>query len=98
MNYAKAIRTIRAARGLSQKDLAARLKIDPSYVSLIEAGKRVPSISVLEDISKALDVPIYLLMLLSSEKDDLRGISEDDAKSLGKQLLEAVLEAQKKHK
>ena len=42
MNYAKAIKTTRAARGLDKKTLAKRLKVDASYVSLIEAGRRVP--------------------------------------------------------
>lgn len=47
------IRRARIERGLSQRDLAVPL-LTPSYVSLIESGKRVPSSDALEHISGIL--------------------------------------------
>ncbi|MDQ3981938.1 MAG: tetratricopeptide repeat protein [Actinomycetota bacterium] len=49
------IRRLRAERGLSQRDLALPL-LTPSYVSLIEAGKRIPSPDALEHIAGRLKV------------------------------------------
>jgi transcriptional regulator with XRE-family HTH domain len=47
------LRTLRGERGLSQAELAGDL-VSPSYVSLIEAGKRVPERDVLEGLAQRL--------------------------------------------
>ncbi|HKF53230.1 MAG TPA: helix-turn-helix transcriptional regulator [Candidatus Acidoferrales bacterium] len=72
MNYGKAIKIARAIAGLQQKELAKRADIDPSLVSLMEKGKRQPSVQSLEKLSKALHVPPYLLTLMATEDDDVR--------------------------
>ncbi len=90
MNYSKAIRLVRSTKGLSQKDLAKKSKIDPSFLSLIERDKRLPGTKTLEMLSKALGVPLYLIILLASEKKDLRGLSEKQSAILGKQFLELI--------
>lgn len=72
MNYGKAIKVARAIAGLQQKELAKRADIDPSLVSLMEKGKRQPSVQSLEKLSKALCVPPYLLTLLATDDDDVR--------------------------
>lgn len=54
------IRALRAEKGLSQRDVAAPL-LTSSYVSLIEAGKRIPSEDTLEHIAERLGVdPVEL--------------------------------------
>lgn len=54
------IRRARVERGLSQRDLALPL-LTPSYVSLIESGKRVPSPDALDHIAGRLGVdPVEL--------------------------------------
>ncbi|HEV2754579.1 MAG TPA: helix-turn-helix transcriptional regulator [Actinomycetota bacterium] len=54
------IRALRAQKGLSQRDVAAPL-LTSSYVSLIEAGKRIPSEETLEHIAARLGVdPVEL--------------------------------------
>jgi transcriptional regulator with XRE-family HTH domain len=93
MNYGKAIKTIRAAKNLEQKELARMAKLNASYISLIESNRRAPSPAALEAVAKALHVPLYLLMLLASDKEDLHGVSETEATVLGRQLLEVVLSA-----
>lgn len=72
MNYGKAIKVARAIAGLQQKELAKLADIDPSLVSLMEKGKRQPSVQSLERLSKALRVPPYLLTLLAAEDDDVK--------------------------
>ena len=91
MNYGKAIRTIRSAKNLEQKDLARMAKLNASYISLIESNRRAPSSTALEALARALHVPLYLLMLLASDAEDLHGVSEAEAHKLGKQLLDIVL-------
>lgn len=71
MNYGRAIRIVRTAYDLSQAELADRLSIGASHLSLIEAGKRQPSLNVLEEISTVLHVPPHLLTLLASDPPDL---------------------------
>lgn len=92
MNYGKAIKTIRAAKGISQKDLSKELQLDASYLSRIERGERIPSTSLLEEISKKLGIPLYLLTLLSSDKEDLKSADKEEVKKISKNLLLALLE------
>ena len=98
MYYAKAIRTIRAIKGISQKDLSNLLEVNPSYISLIENEKRIPSTEILEKISKRLSIPMYLLILLASDKSDLKGISSNDASKLADNLLHIMVNSQNEYK
>lgn len=92
MNYGKAIKTVRSAKGISQKKLSKDLQLDPSYLSRIERGERIPSASLLEDISKKLGIPFYLLTLLSSDKEDLQNTNTKEIERISKNLLLALLE------
>lgn len=47
------VRTLRAARGLSQGDLARDL-VSPSYISLIESGKRLPERGIVKAFAERL--------------------------------------------
>jgi transcriptional regulator with XRE-family HTH domain len=54
------LRVLRNERGLSQADLAGNL-VSPSYVSLIEAGKRIPDREVLDGLARKLGCsPLFL--------------------------------------
>lgn len=90
MNFSRAIKIIRATKGLSQSELAEISGIDASLISRFESGNRKPSINNLEAVSKKLAIPLYLMTLLASEKKDLKGISEKKAQELGKKLLELL--------
>jgi transcriptional regulator with XRE-family HTH domain len=94
LNYGKAIRIVRTAYGLTQGELAKRLNIGASHLSLVEARKREPSLKVVNDIAAVLGVPPHLLTLLASEPADL----EDPDKSpeiaeLAKSLLKLLVNA-----
>lgn len=71
MDYGRAIRIVRTAHGLTKAQLARELSIGASHLSLIERGKRSPSVDVLEEISRVLRIPPHLLALLASETGDL---------------------------
>lgn len=55
------LRRLRVARGLSQQQLAGR-DLSPSYVSLVEAGKRVPTQAILERLAGRLGCDVQLLV------------------------------------
>jgi transcriptional regulator with XRE-family HTH domain len=77
MNLGKSIKLCRTNRGLSQEDLAGRVGLSVSYISLIEQGKRDPPISTVGEIAEALGVPMSLLTFLGAERGDLKGVPED---------------------
>lgn len=52
--FGKSLRTHRHALGLSQEELAHRSGITMRYVSLLETGKRVPTIIVFVALARAL--------------------------------------------
>jgi transcriptional regulator with XRE-family HTH domain len=81
MDYGRAIRIVRAAHGLKQSELAERLSVGASHLSLIEAGKRNPSLSALQEISAKLRVPLHLLTLLASDPSEF-----DDPKNASRVL------------
>ena len=60
--FGKKVRQIRLDKGLSQGDIARRLKLHRSYISGIERGVRNPSLGVVEKIAKALNVSVDNLL------------------------------------
>jgi transcriptional regulator with XRE-family HTH domain len=56
--FARNIRRLRVARGLSQEVLAVDAEIDRTYVSRLERGLENPSVAVLERLAKALSANI----------------------------------------
>lgn len=56
------IRAERKRRGLTQPDLAARVRISPAYLSDIERDHRSPRVQLLSAIADALDVPVITLI------------------------------------
>lgn len=70
-DYARAFRIIRAAFGLKQIELAARMSISVSQLSLIEASKRNATSAVIESLAKATKVPVELVELLAASRDEV---------------------------
>ena len=59
----KAIRMLREANERGLGELAKAAGISTSFLSLIESGKRQPSLVVLRKLAEALDVPSEALIL-----------------------------------
>ena len=91
MDYGKAIRIGRALAGLHQKDLAFLAGTDPSHISLIEMGKRRPSVATLEKLTKALGIPIHLFTLLAAEPGDLKTANYEGIKRVADALADHLL-------
>jgi transcriptional regulator with XRE-family HTH domain len=62
IDVAHAVREIRRGRRLSQRQLAGRMQVPRTYISKIENGKAVPTLSSLERLASALDVDICELL------------------------------------
>ena len=77
MNYGKAIRICRTAHGMTQGELAGQTSVGASQLSLIESGRRQPSLRVLHELAVALQIPLPLLTLLASSEDDYKRAMED---------------------
>jgi len=62
INVARAVRDIRRARGLSQRQLAGRMQVPRTYISKIENAKAMPTLSSMERLAAALEVDICALL------------------------------------
>lgn len=82
--FGRRLRQLRVQRGLSQTGLAAP-GLSPSYISLLEAGKRVPTDSVVERLAAALGCSVELL---------LHGLDRNQSQELELQLRYAELALQ----
>jgi transcriptional regulator with XRE-family HTH domain len=91
MNYSKAIRVARALADVSQRELARRVVVDASLVSMLESGKRKPSLGTLEKIAAALGIPFHLFTLLASEAEDVRGADAEVINQLAMGLTKLLL-------
>jgi transcriptional regulator with XRE-family HTH domain len=62
LEVARAVRDIRRARRLSQRQLAGRMQVPRTYISKIENGKAMPTLSSLERLARALEIDICDLL------------------------------------
>lgn len=92
-DYARAFRIIRAAFGLRQAELAARVSITASQLSLIEAGKRQPSLRVVDGLARAVGMPAALITLLASTPNDIDSKADEDISDLARALLRMLVSA-----
>ena len=66
------IKQLRAAQGLSQRDLARRVGCSGAHISDVENGREMPSLRLLHRIAQELNVPdTALLADISEHKDSL---------------------------
>ncbi len=60
--FGQKVKVIRLSNGMSQGNLAQRLKVDPSYISQIERGVGNMSLKGIEKLANALGVSINDLL------------------------------------
>jgi len=69
----QSIKLMRSSAGVRQHQLAERLGVSTNYISLLESGRREPSLSLLRKLGKELDVPVGVLFLW--QEFDNKGVS-----------------------
>ena len=68
--FGHVLRKLRLQKDLSQEELALRAGLDRAYPSLLESGRRQPTLTVLIALAKALDItPEDLLRKAVDELD-----------------------------
>lgn len=72
--FPERLRQVRELRKLSQAELAARARLQPSAVSHFETGTRRPSFDNLRRLANALDVTTDYLV---GRSDSLGGVADD---------------------
>lgn len=72
----KKIRLARINKGLKQYELAEHCNVTANYISLIEAGKKTPSLRTISNIAKALDVNVSNLLDDDPIIEDIKDIAK----------------------
>lgn len=63
----EALRLLRLYCGMSQSDMASRLKVTQSMVSDVESGRKSVSMDLLQAYSEAVEVPMSQLLFFAEE-------------------------------
>ncbi len=74
LNMGQKIKSLRKERKLTQKKLAENIGVGQSYIADLENGKSQPSLKVLKEIARVLDVPVGLLL---EEEETINKIAEE---------------------
>lgn len=69
---ASALRLIRVFHDLKQVELAKRMGVSKSYISEIEAGKRAPTMQLVQKYSEEFQIPVSSILFFSERLEDKR--------------------------
>jgi transcriptional regulator with XRE-family HTH domain len=91
VDYSRAIRIGRALADMSQRDLAERISVDATLVSMFETGRRQPTLETLTKIADELQIPFHLFTLLASEPREIRDADPATVRRLALALSKLLL-------
>jgi len=77
------IRKYRVQRDVSKEHLALESGIHPAYISKLERGEKCPTIDTLYRLARALGIPIYKLIDIDGDIDNISDTAYKIQKSLG---------------
>ena len=86
MTLGSAIKLIRTARNITQRQIAKQLDVSANYLSLIESDKRDPSLAFLNRLAGALKVPVAMLFVFQGVP--IPGVPSGDLNKLREMLLQ----------
>lgn len=66
----EALKMLRVFHDLSQKELAERLGIAPSYLSEIETNKKQPTLQLLEKYAREFKIPVSSILFFAESMND----------------------------
>ena len=81
--FAERLKALRAARNMTQRELATKAQVTFSYISRLEAGGAAPGIDLLQKLALALDANVADLL----PGPEAGEVSRDDVKELFDALL-----------
>jgi len=94
--FAARLHSLRVEKNLTQEALAASAKLHLSYISALERAKKIPSLTTLEQLARALKVELGTLVDFPDEagaKDDRKN---DELAMLRRRLLHCDLQTVRK--
>ena len=92
MNIGEAIKFCRSRRNLTQSELAKRSDVSVSYLSMLEKGRRDPSLKTIEKVALGLRIPASILVLLAADPRELDPIDRTVAEKLSHLALNLLRE------
>lgn len=66
----EALRLIRVYHDLNQSEMARKLKVSKSYLSELEAGKKIPTLPLIETYSIEFGIPVSSIMFFAERIDN----------------------------
>lgn len=66
-DFASSLKALRNRKGLSQESLSSIAGLDRTYISMLERGKRKPSLETIEKIATALEMKSWELLKTLSQ-------------------------------
>jgi len=79
----RAIKHVRIASGMTQRELSEKSGLSINYLSLLENGRRGIGLDKLNDLAEIWGIPAWLFAVLGAE---VRGKTHDDATRLLEQI------------
>ena len=76
------IRKYRIQRDVSQEHLALDSGIHPAYISKLERGEKCPTIDTLYRLARALGIPVYKLIDIDGDIDNISDTAYKIQKSI----------------
>src|ERR1043166_9196569 len=89
MTFGSVLRYLRQSKGLSQAELARRVAVSPSYLSLLESDDREGSLSLLRRIATELGIPGTVL-LAAALAGEYEGVAEREMQGVVERMVEAT--------
>jgi transcriptional regulator with XRE-family HTH domain len=77
MDLAMRLKLFRVAAGFKQQDVAEALSVTTNFVSMIERGKREPTLKYLRAFSRLVKIPLAVLLWEPPAKGDA-GVDDGD--------------------
>lgn len=94
MSIGSTLKLLRVASDLKQSSLAKDLNVTANYLSLVENGKKEPSLTFLKKFSQRLNLPLGYFLWIALE--DISLPEELDLKEKMDRLLVSILQQKRK--
>ena len=94
MSIGSTLKLLRVASDLKQSSLAKDLDVTANYLSLVENGKKEPSLTFLKKFSQRLNIPLGYFLWIALE--DISLPEELDLKDKMDRLLVSILQQKRK--
>lgn len=87
MNLGQTIKLCRKSQHLTQAQLSEISGISVSHICLMEKDKREPTLSKLEAIAQALNIPLSVLVFLAAQHDEIKELSKTQIEELSNSII-----------